>query len=141
MGGNSSRQKGARGEREAIALLQPHVNDICGQCGKAAFELIRDSRQRYEKKHYDVFGLPWLALEVKRHENLGPLNSWWQQTRASAKEGQIPVLMYRANNQPWRVKMRVPVAIRKGVRVRMDVTVSWDDFIVWFRERLKRELT
>lgn len=137
--GQMSRNKGARGEREAIALLQPVVNRVCADCGKVPFALIRDTRQRYQAKLYDVFGIPWMALEVKRVENQSGLEGWWRQTLAATKEGQTPVLMYRQNNQPWKVRTRVTVLAGKS-KIKITVNMRVDDFLVWFEYRLRSEL-
>lgn len=152
MSGRTSRNKGAGGEREAIALLQPAVDEVCYELNVQRFELIRDSRQRYEKKHYDIFGCPWMALEVKRVENQSGLGSWWEQVCLATAEGQTPVLMYRPNNSPWKIRTRVPISVVKGgfyegrgmfkpVRVRMAVDITFPDFLVWFKLKLKAELT
>ena len=137
--GQMQRNKGAKGEREAIKLLQPIVDRVCAEQGKAPFVLKRNYSQRFAAKQYDVEGLPWLALEVKRVEQMGMMGTWWRQCLAATRERQTPVLMYRPNNQPWRVRMRVP--IRVGPRlVRMAVTVDIGDFLVWFEQRLLFEM-
>lgn len=144
--------KGYGGEREAIALLQPIIDGVCEELRVPRIELVRDSRQRFEKKHYDIFGLPWLCLEVKRVEQQGMIGSWWKQTMEACKPGQIPVLMYRPNFNPWRVRMRAPISVVKGgfiegkgmhrpVRVRMTVTIDFADFQVWFRCMCKAHLS
>ena len=141
MSGRASRDKGGRGEREAISLLQPVVDGVCEEAGMPSFELVRDSRQRYQKKLYDIFGLPWFAFEIKRVENQSGIGGWWRQVREATKEGQIPVLMYRQNNRPWMVRTKVSIPVVKGgPAVRMTVTMTFDDWKVWFREFLRYRL-
>ncbi len=156
MGGMMSRRKGAQGELEIIKLLQPIVDQVCAEAGKVRIELVKDTRQRYEKKRYDIFGMPWMALEIKRAENLSGLGTWWRQIKEATQPGQTSVLCYRPNHTVWKVRMRVPVSVVKGgwtegtetnpsiyvrpVRVLMTVDVSWEQFLVWFRTKLKYEL-
>jgi len=139
MAGKASRDKGYRGEREALALLQPIVDEVCDELNEVRFELRRDQRQRFEAKHYDLVGIPWLAIEVKRRENIGQINTWWRQTLAATREGQTAVLMYRPNNTAWQVRMRVPI-LAGDTRILATVTVGFETFKVWFREKLKSHL-
>lgn len=57
---------------------------------------------------FDLVGIPWLALEVKRQENEA-LPDWWRQTVKQADEaaGQIPFLLWRKNRSPWRARVRI----------------------------------
>lgn len=152
MGGRMSREKGARGEREIIGMLQPMVDEVCEECGVVRFELRRNPSQRFAPKQYDVIGLPWIALEVKRVENLGGLGSWWKQTLNATGPGQVPVLVYRPNNRPWKARLNVPVSVVKGefvngtgftpaVNVRMTIDINWHSFTVWFKVKLRTELS
>jgi hypothetical protein len=132
-----SRNKGGRGEREAIALLQPVIDRVCEVLGTVRFELRRDYRQRFEAKRYDIVGLPWFAFEIKRHENHSGREGWWRQVMASAREGQVPVLMYRKNHGPWIVRTRVPIRVVKGgVAVRCTVEMCLEDFLVYLEQFL-----
>lgn len=143
MGGRMSRNKGARGEREVIAMLQPIVDRVCDHCGKARFELKRNYSQRFAAKQYDIDGLPWMALEVKRCENLSGLGGWWRQCLAATRDRQTPVLIYRKNNAPWTVRLKVPMRIGdRGSKksLRGTVTIDIQTFLVYFEERLKYEL-
>lgn len=145
MGGARSRNKGARGEREVLGMLQPIVDRVCDACGKVRLEIRRNYAQRYAPKQYDLIGIPWLAVEVKRVENLSGLGSWWRQTLAATKDLQTPVLFYRKNHGKWKVKTRVPVrAGNKGEgapHVWATVTMDIDSWLVWFEQRLKHELS
>lgn len=141
MGGRMARSKGQRGEREVIALLQPIVDKVCDGCGRVRLELKRNLHQRFAKKQYDIDGVPWIALEVKRVENLSGIGGWWRQTLDSTREGQTPVLIYRQNHGQWKVRMRVPVrAGGKGAPVvKCTVTVDLPTFLVWFEQRMRYE--
>lgn len=84
--------KGARGEREWAAVLSstfPHLDFARGVQTRGG-----------GSEAADVFGLPGFHWEVKRVERL---NVWaaLAQARRDAAEGEIPVLAYRRNKEPW----------------------------------------
>lgn len=89
----NSRQKGARGERELAKVLKEYGYDCrrgqqyCGANGDA-----------------DVVGLPGIHIECKRVEKLN-LYDAMAQSKADAKENEIPVVMHRKNNCEWLVTM------------------------------------
>lgn len=85
----NSRQKGAKGEREAAE----HLGKVFG------WECIR-GQQRSGTECADVLGPDWLHLEVKRTETLR-LHDALEQAKRDAKPGQIPVVMYRRNRSDW----------------------------------------
>lgn len=101
--GVNIRSKGQRGEREAIDLIESWCKPVTDALQLPPVALSRNLVQSREGG-YDVIGLDWLALEVKRHENL-QVSTWWKQALRQAKEGQIPVLMYRQNRTPWRFRV------------------------------------
>lgn len=138
MGGLMSRNKGKRGEREVIELLQPIVNAVYARAGMEVPKLQRNTLQS-DGGGFDIAGLEWLALEVKFQETLS-VNQWWAQTLEQANGTQCPVLIYRQSRQPWRVKMFVE-ATACGVRYRLPATLELDEFLGWFQLRLTEELT
>lgn len=91
----NSRQKGARGERELAKVLKAYGYDCrrgqqyCGANGDA-----------------DVVGLPSIHIECKRVEKLN-LYDAMAQSKAEAKENEMPVVMHRKNNCDWLVTMRL----------------------------------
>lgn len=135
MGGKSSRSKGQRGEREAIAILQPVIDEMFLAAGTAPPPLKRNLMQSMSGG-YDVVGLEWLALEIKRQEKSN-IKAWWKQTIEQAQSEQTPVLMYRQNRAKWRVMM--PVEIIDGVTTPVDITI--DAFIEYLRKRVSLELS
>jgi len=101
----NSRDKGGRGEREVIALLQSIVNRVYQVAGKLPPKLQRNSMQANGLGGCDIVGLPWLAIEVKRCETL-LLDQWWQQCISQRQNSSaMPVLVYRQNKQTWRVRL------------------------------------
>lgn len=89
----NSRRKGAAGERELAAELRKHGYDVrrgqqyCGANGDA-----------------DVVGLPGLHIECKRVERLD-LYGAMEQSKADAREVDIPVVMHRRNGRQWLVTL------------------------------------
>lgn len=77
MGGNFSRNKGQRGEREVIKLLQPTVSKVYMEAGFPSLELTRNLSQS-QNGGFDIAGLDWLALEVKYQETEN-VKGWWEQ--------------------------------------------------------------
>lgn len=100
MSGKMSRNKGANGELEFLKLLQPVVDAVLG-VGEVV--LARNLMQTRDGG-FDIAGLTWMALEVKRQEALS-LGVWWEQTMQQASGGRLPILAYRQNNKKWKVRM------------------------------------
>lgn len=142
MGGKMSRDKGKRGEREIIDLLQPVVNEIREHLQLPEMKLKRNTLQS-DSGGSDVAGLPWMALEVKLHATLN-LNQWWVQTISQAEDGQEPILFYRTDRKGWRVRMWGWLDAwndRYEDRcVASLVDIAPEDFLRWFRARLVHEL-
>lgn len=132
----NARAKGQRGEREAIKFLQPYVDHVYGE---GVFVLERNLDQ-WRAGGFDIHGLEWMALEVKRQES-SYSTSWWQQAVKQARPGQVPVLMWRRNHQPWRFKTLAPVVTggwaTPALAIEMDVATfpSWFEFMLrWHKE-------
>lgn len=136
MGGKRSRDKGQRGEREAIAILQPVIDDVFFNTGIKTPVLKRNLMQPFEGG-YDLIGLGWIALEVKRQERLN-VNAWWKQALKQCKVGQEPVLMYRKNRQKWQVMMLVDI---HHTGLQCAATLDIDCFLEYFKLRLQEEIT
>lgn len=148
MATNFSQQKGKRAERAAIQLLQPVVNKCYAKCGLTPPTLARNSMQSRFGGH-DIVGLEWLALEIKHHEKQ-QLKVWWEQTKSQSIKhkqslgktyyGSIePVLMYKANNVRWQVRLRGYLPAGKK-RIKATVDISIETFLLWFEHRLDSEL-
>lgn len=130
--GKMARDKGARGEREVIELLQPIVDTAYQAAGLEPPKLKRTSSTQADGGGCDVCGLDWLALEVKRCETL-QLDAWWRQCLAQAKPSQLPVLAYRRNGTQWRVRLFVSTSTP---HVTMLADISIDDFKTYFHHCL-----
>jgi Holliday junction resolvase len=98
------RTKGATAERELAALLT-------GWAANGGHRLtLERNLDQVRGGGFDLNGVPFLAIEVKRQENLA-VNTWWAQcVRQADAAGFIPFLAYRQNNKPWRFRVRTTVA-------------------------------
>lgn len=143
------RQKGANAERDIIKLLQPalervyqqlaadypHLADLVG----TAPRLQRNALQA-DGGGSDIAGLEWLALEVKCQETLA-VPAWWRQCTEQAGKRQTPVLAYRRNGAPWRIRMQVRMdVVRYRPAWEPIVEMSWDAFVAYFSMRSYDEL-
>ena len=142
MAKNFSQRKGSNGEREVINLLQPVVNRVYSSVGLEPPRLERNLTQA-RNGGYDVVGLEWLALEIKRQEILS-VSKWWEQSLKQAKPHQVPVLLFRQNRTKWRVKMfiRIPVG-REGAGGwhRTPAILEIKEFLTYFEKRVFHEIT
>jgi len=130
--------KGKQGEREAIKFLQPTINKVYSDFGLDTVELFRNQNQS-ALGGYDIDGLPWIALEIKRQETLN-MNAWWAQVNKAAREGQVPVVMFRQNRKQWRFLM--PSWLHTGGEGHMmtRAEVTKEAFLEWFEQRLRYEI-
>lgn len=90
MSGRKSRNKGAAGERELAGIL----TDKLGFVVQRKLGQARDGGDDIQIGRY--------RIEVKRREALR-LDEWCQQVEQASEPGNVPVLAYRRNGQPWRV--------------------------------------
>ena len=89
MKGRGRRQKGARGENELAQLL----SDQLGFVVKRKLGQARDGGDDIQVGQYKI--------EVKRHERLSVMD-WVRQVEATCAVGEVPIVVFRQNGQPWR---------------------------------------
>lgn len=141
------RNKGQRGEREVVQLLQSVVDKIRGKHNLEPLVLQRNALQAH-LGGADLHGLDGFAVEVKFCET-ECLNQWWKQCcqqadkiRSTAHRDAVvvPVLFYRATRQAWTVKFRAFVQTPLDVNlIEMDVEVSLEDFMQWFEDAYEEQ--
>lgn len=139
MGGLTSLNKGKRGEREVVRMVQPIVDQVYSGFGLSP-PLIERNLMQSRKGGFDVVGLAWLALEVKYQEKEN-LSGWWAQCKGQTSEGQEPVLLYRRNGTKWKCRMFGYLDAGGGYKVRCPVDITIDAFLTYLQLRLKKELT
>jgi len=99
--GKGERDKGARGQREAMALIVGFGADVVHR-GAQGGAHDADPDLRVE------FGSWKLAVEVKRRERLD-LPGWWRQAEgyaAAGGEDVLPVVMWRRSREEWLAAVR-----------------------------------
>ena len=89
----NSKQKGARGERELAGILKQH-----------GYDTRRGQQYSGASGDPDVIGVPGLHIECKRVEKLN-IDDAMEQSIRDARLGEVPVVMHRKNNKPWKVTM------------------------------------
>jgi hypothetical protein len=132
-------KKGKAAERELLNILQGGLDEVYLRRGYAPPELKRTGYQQSDGGGYDITGLDWLALEVKRCEQL-QLDAWWTQAKGQAKHGQVPVLVYRQNRKPWRVRMVGMLQVCNVRALRMLADINLATFLTWVKMRCEAEI-
>lgn len=117
-----------------MQILQRVVDQESEKRSVSPIELFRSRNGR------DIRGLPWIAVEVKRHQDCGPaaIEGWWRQTIENADPAQVPVLFWRANRKPWTVRMFVFKSKRDDTTTNISVQpvdIGVESFLVWFTKR------
>jgi len=98
--GRGERDKGARGQREAMALIVGFGGVVHRGAQGGANDADPDLRVE--------FGRWKLAVEVKRRERLD-LPGWWRQAEgyaAAGGEDVMPVVMWRRSREEWLAAVR-----------------------------------
>jgi Holliday junction resolvase len=133
-----SLNKGRNAEREVVNLLQPILDHAWSI---ARLEAPKLQRRGLGFSGQDIIGLDWLALEIKFHAK-PHVDMWWKQCVEQA--GRInggmaePVLCYKTNHKPWRVRM-YGCAGQRVMRPCI-VDISWEDFEWWFFQRCQKDV-
>jgi hypothetical protein len=94
MSGRFSRDKGARGEREAAITLSEALD----------LEVERAARNGISTFDLDCDALAAYAIEVKFLYEKPDTEAWWKQAIEQSK-GRVPMLMYRMKRGKWRVRL------------------------------------
>lgn len=88
----------------------------------------------------DLIGCYGLSIEIKRQEILN-LNTWWKQCESQAQiTNEVPVLIYRQNKKPWRVRTYTWMPLPDGHQVQTIAEIDWENFRHWFKEWVKAAL-
>lgn len=126
------RDKGQRGEREVVKLLQAIIDVVRSNRGLPPLILQRNALQSHLGGE-DIYGLAGFSVEVK-YQELEYQPSWWQQClRQAVASNAVPVLFYRKSKQIWRVKLRAYVETPHAKdSIECDVEMPIEDFTEWF---------
>lgn len=91
--GRLSRNKGAAGEREALAIL-----------GALLGVTLRRNLSQVRESGPDCIEVMGWGIEIKRQKRIDPsLDAWWDQAVRNAEVSELrPALIYRLDRHPWR---------------------------------------
>jgi hypothetical protein len=136
------RQKGAEGEREIVKILTAITVDVMRSLNspeeevEKALKMIQRNQNQSAVGGNDLSNTFGLSIEVKRQEALSP-GTWWAQCVAAAERNkELPVLMYRQNRKPWRIRtfawLTVPTDSGGWGYQQSIVEFGMDEFKAWF---------
>lgn len=144
--GRGSAAKGAKGERDVLSAFREAMRAVeaelaeCGHVFVARSEFATRKRIEAGTSNRDIGNIPLISIEVKRNETLNVKGAWEQCVR-QADGGLLPVLVYRYNREPWRVRTWIGLTHhdRSGKVVAYAVgEVALPDFLDYFA-RMYRE--
>lgn len=157
----SAKSKGNTGEYEVRDLLQQSADKVTNRLGLPPLVIERNVDQVRSslgnEKGSDLIGLPWFAIEVKRQENDGAFNGWWEQCKQAAwvwdekgadvgaggRRGRFarePVLFSRKNRARWDIRLFAYLLIENGMKVRVPVDINLPHFLLYFENRIAYEM-
>lgn len=138
--------KGKTGEREVADMLNFIIYKSMKELGYEEAECLKGmcTIQRNQEQTAiggaDLVHCYGLAIEVKRQEQLS-VNTWWKQCVASAdRKSEVPILIYRQNNKPWRVRTYSWINLPNGQQMRGVGEFDIDTFKEWFGHWVKFNL-
>jgi len=129
--GRFSRSKGARGEREIVAILRDNLG----------IDVNRQLKQYQQAQHGDIEQLVGgYLIEVKNCASTTAIKSWWQQAvTAATKRDAIPCLAYKVPRKGWRFRVPLPQAWASGQQwgreIQYTMDLAPDGFFLLVRER------
>lgn len=144
--------KGKNGEREVATLLNGIVVEVMTAMAfpadaiEAATKTVQRNQNQSAVGGCDLTNVFGMSVEVKRQEQLA-IPAWWRQTVAAAeRNNELPVLMYRQNRKPWKVRTYAWLALpgsSPGAWNRQQMIVSefdLDTFKGWFAQWVRGKL-
>jgi hypothetical protein len=107
--GKHASAKGAQGERDVLNQFRDCMRAVEAELTERGLVFVARSdfatRKRLERgtSNRDIGNIPIISIEVKRNENLN-IKAAWEQAVRQADNNLLPVLVYRYNREPWRVR-------------------------------------
>lgn len=144
--------KGKAGEREVATMLNGIVREVMTAMAfpadqiEAASKTVQRNQNQTAVGGCDLTNVFGMSVEVKRQETLS-IPAWWRQTVAAAeRNNELPVLIYRQNRKPWRVRTYAWLALPGGEPGQYDrqqmIVAEFDEasFKQWFAGWVKGKL-
>lgn len=134
-----AQNKGKTGEREVAKALNAIIDRVRDELGLSALEVPQVQRNQNQSAvgGADLVGTLWLAIEIKRQEQLS-INTWWKQAEESARvlgAEYKPVLIFKQNRKPWRVILDAELPMKTFPytwNTRSEIT--WEAFLDYFEQ-------
>jgi hypothetical protein len=144
------RQKGADGERQVIKMLTPIIVAVMTDMGapkediENATKMVQRNQNQSAVGGNDLSNTFGISIEVKRQEQLA-INTWWQQCETAAiRNNELPVLIFKQNNKPWRFItygfLHAPAKEGGWTSVKARVEFNQETFERWFAEWVRGKL-
>lgn len=137
--------KGKTGEREIATLLRGIIYRVVQDEGydeetaNTLYMLVQRNQNQSAEGGGDI-NLLGISFEVKRQEGLA-INQWWKQcTTSAARNGDVPVLMYRQNHKAWNVVMMVNMYVTPTMQIPTRAQVDMVAFEAWFYQWVKAKV-
>lgn len=144
------RTKGATGEREVCKLLNGIVGTVMQELGytdediELAQRVVQRNQNQTAVGGCDLSNAFGISFEIKRQEQLS-VGTWWKQCVSQAeRNNELPVLMYRQNRRPWKVRTYANLYVpdsELGYRpMQQVVELEQAAFTEWFAQWVKGKL-
>lgn len=138
--GKMQRNKGKSGEREVVAIFDG-IHKAIGFCksdSNGAEVPVGRNHSQAERGGHDITGVAFFAPEVKRvatPPSRGQVKKWWAQTCEQADIAcKEPLLLYRANHQPWTIVLWAQVEGMPQEWYMMEM--GSEEFMCYYRDRV-----
>lgn len=147
--GRASSRKGAQGERDVLNSFRDAMREVEAALVAEGVPFVARSdfatRKRLERgtSSRDIGNVPIISIEVKRNEKLN-VNAAWEQAMRQADGGLLPVLVYRYNREPWRVRTWGALTSYDGTGTVVSYAVSevsLVDFLSYFAKLYRQFLS
>lgn len=136
--GINPRTKGASGEREIADTLNFLIYRAMQRLGYPEAECLKamSTVQRNQNQSAvggnDLSNVLGLSIEVKRQETLA-IPEWWRQClKAAERNNEVPVLIYRQNRKPWKVRTYLWANLPGGRQTQVVGEMEFENFKNWF---------
>jgi len=130
MSGSASRNKGRRGEQEAVRIIRDQLG----------FDVRRNWQAQSAEGGADLTGIPGWAVEIKRWSEIRPADLVLFQAQALRQArlaGVKPAVWYRADRGAWTVSVPAHIALSADVAGWVDMPASvWMN---WVREQISAD--
>ena len=141
--GANPRTKGAEGERQVYKMLNSIIAEVMTALAyppnevQKARTMVQRNQNQSAVGGNDLTNTFGMSIEVKRQEQLS-VNTWWEQCKKAAdKNNELPVLIWKQNHKPWRVRtfgfLHAPGPSGGWSSVQAVVEFDEDTFKLWFR--------